>query len=377
MKVAYFCDTFAPQINGVSTTLEKLQAYAALHGIEIIFLVPAYPGSTAHDKNVYRFFSLPLLFYKDCRVVIPPVFKAEKLLKAFQPDLIHAYSEFGISLAAIGYAKKHRIPIVSSYTSNFNNYLRYYNMDIVSPILENYLNWFHNNCALTFCPSEQTRRYLYEKDIRRVDIMRRGVDAARFHPGMRSEAYRRRAGADETTLLFTYVGRVSPEKDLDVLAESIERVRAAYGARAAFSIVGDGPYLHELKHRLEGIAYFPGFLKGGDLAAAYASSDIFVFPSTTETFGNAVLEGMCSGLPAIVPDAGGVVEIVTHGRDGLVVPPRDTDAFTRAMEAFLNSPQLCLSMRNQALQTAHSRTWDEVFQNLFLRYQELLENKSS
>lgn len=377
MRVAYFCDTFAPQINGVSTTLEKLQAYASTHGIEIIFLVPEYPGSPKKDKNVYRFFSLPLFFYRECRVAIPPVFKAEKLLDEFKPDLIHAYSEFTISLAAIGYAKKRHIPIVSSYTSNFNNYLSYYKIDIVSPILENYLNWFHNNCRLTFCPSEKTRQYLYEKDIRRVDIMRRGVDPTRFNPAFRSENFRKKAGAGEGALLFTYVGRISPEKDLDILAESIERVKETHGDRAAFAVVGDGPYLHELKQRLGKKAYFTGFLKGRELAAAYASSDVFVFPSTTETFGNSVLEGMCSGLPAIVPNAGGVIEIVTHGRDGLIVPPRDVRAFTRAMEEFLCSPQLCMAMRNQALVTAASRSWDEVFQNLFLRYQELLEDKSS
>ena len=180
MKVAYFCDTFAPQINGVSTTLDKLYNYAASNNIETIFLVPNYPGAQKISANVFRFFSIPLLFYKDCRIVIPPIFKAERKLDSFKPDIIHAYSEFGISLAAIRYAKKRNIPIVSSYTSNFNTYLRYYNMDIFNPYLENYLNWFHNSCNLRFRPSEKSKKYLFQKNIKRVDIMKRGVDSSRF-----------------------------------------------------------------------------------------------------------------------------------------------------------------------------------------------------
>lgn len=375
MRVAYFCDTFAPQINGVSTTLEKLQTYALENNIEIIFLVPEYPGQPQHAQNVYRFLSFPLFFYKECRIVIPPVFKAEKILNEFKPDIIHAYSEFGISLAAIRYAKKKHIPIVSSYTSNFQSYLQYYNIDIISPILETYLNWFHNNCALTFCPSEQTRQYLFQKNIKRVDIMRRGVDPTRFSPTFRSHAFRSKAGANDSTRLFTYVGRISPEKDLDILMESIPAIKSAYGERAAFAIVGDGPYLHEMKRKLGDTAHFTGFLTGKNLSVAYASSDVLVFPSTTETFGNSVLEGMCSGLPAIVPNAGGVVEIVTHGQNGLIVPPRDSAAFTNAIKQFLDSPPLCMTMRNHALQTAQARSWECVFSSLFDSYSRLVTDK--
>lgn len=375
MRVAYFCDTFAPQINGVSTTLEKLQTYALKNNIETIFLVPEYPGKQQNDQNVFRFLSFPLLFYKECRIVIPPVFKAEKILDQFKPDVIHAYSEFGISLAAMRYAKKKQIPIVSSYTSNFESYLHYYNMGIVSPILETYLNWFHNSCALTFCPSEHTRQYLFKKDIKRVDIMRRGVDPSRFSPTYRSRAFRKKVGAGDDTRLFIYVGRLSPEKDLDILTDSILSIKSAYGDRAVFAIVGDGPSRTEMKQKLGNAAYFTGFLTGKDLSVAYASSDILVFPSTTETFGNVVLEGMCSGLPAIVPRAGGVVEIVTNGQDGMIVPPRDSTAFTSAIQQVLESPQLCMAMRTKALQTAQSRTWECVFASLFDRYARLVTDK--
>lgn len=377
MRVAYFCDTFAPQINGVSTTLEKLQTYALKKNIEIIFLVPEYPGKPKKDRNVFRFLSFPLLFYKECRIVIPPVFKAEKILDEFKPDIIHAYSEFCISLAAIRYAKKRNIPIVSSYTSNFTSYLHYYNIGIISPLLEGYLTWFHNSCALTFCPSEQTRRYLFEKDVKHVGIMRRGVDSTRFNPSYRNRSFRAKAGAGEHTRLFTYVGRISPEKDLDILIDSIRMLKPLYGERIAFAIVGDGPYRAEMEKRLGKNAYFTGYLRGKDLSTAYASSDVLVFPSTTETFGNAVLEGMCSGLPAIVPDAGGVVEIVTHDKDGFIVPPRDSKAFANAIQKFMESPRLFLTMRDHALQTARKRSWEYVFSSLFDSYSRLLPNKIS
>ena len=375
MKVAYFCDTFAPQINGVSTTLEKLHNYAESNDIQTIFLVPNYPDASISNHNVYRFFSIPLFFYKECRIVIPPIFKAERILAGFKPDIIHAYSEFGISLAAIRYAKRHNIPIVSSYTSNFNTYLRYYNMDIISPYLENYLNWFHNSCKLTFCPSETTKEYLFNKNIKRVEIMRRGVDSSRFNPSFWNASFRKKVGADDDSVIFTYVGRVSPEKDLDILASSIHNIKSKYGNKAVFVIVGGGPSLDILKQELGEKVYFTGFLKGQSLSEAYASSDVFVFPSTSETFGNVVLEAMCSGLPAIVPNSGGVSEIVTNDFDGFVVNPKDTSAFSAAIEKFIQVPQLITAMRKNALDTAHNSTWDNVFGKLFNQYRQVIEKE--
>lgn len=377
MKVAYFCDTFAPQINGVSTTLEKLHNYAKSNNIQTIFLVPEYPGTNKLNDDIFRFFSVPLLFYKQCRIVIPPIFKAERLLDKFKPDIIHAYSEFGISLAAIKYAKKRNIPIVSSYTSNFNTYMRYFKMDIINSHLKNYLNWFHNNCRLTFCPSESSREYLNYMNIKRVDIMSRGVDPLRFNPSFRNIAFREKVGAREDSVIFTYIGRISPEKDLDILASSIKQVKDTLENKAVFVIVGEGPYLNTLKNILGNDAYFTGFLQGQQLSEAYASSDVFVFPSTSETFGNVVLEAMCSGLPAIVPDAGGVAEIVTNGSDGFVVSGRDVNSFTEAIQKFTHFPQLISIMRRTALETARSRTWDNVFIRLFNRYKELLEKEIS
>lgn len=372
MKVAYFCDTFAPQINGVSMTLQRLSRYAHENDIEIVFLVPDYPGAPKKEKNVFRFFSLPLFFYKDCRLAIPPIYKAERILDAFCPDIIHAYSEFGISLAAIRYAKKKRIPIVSSYTSNFNHYLRYYNMDILNSALDNYLNWFHNNCKLTFCPSESARSTLQKKDITRVDIMKRGVDPSRFNPSFYSENFRKKVGAGKDAMIFTYIGRISPEKDLDILTEVICRVKVKYNYKAVFVVVGDGPYLEQMKRDVGDKAIFTGFLSGEQLSQAYASSDLLVFPSTTETFGNVVLESMCSGVPAIVPMSGGVAEIVEDCRNGYLVPPRNANAFAEIIGRVLENPQVLTALRSGALETAKLRGWDTVFKGLFLRYSELL-----
>ena len=377
MKVAYFCDTFYPQINGVTNTLERLNAYTKANHIDAIFLVPRYPGKVQGDDNVHRFFSIPLPFYKECRVAIPPIFKAERILDAFKPDIIHAYSEFSISLAGIRYAKKKNIPVVSSYTSNFSYYLHYFNIEGLNPYLENYLNWFHNSCRLTFCPSDTTREYLHMKAIDRVEIMKRGVDSERFNPSHRSELFRKNVGAKEDSVIFTYVGRVSPEKDLDILAAAAKALKQKYGDRAVFVIVGDGPYLDKLKADLHGYAYFTGFLKGEALAQAYASSDVFTFPSTSETFGNVVLEAMCSGLPAIVPDSGGVREIVHDGMDGCIVPPRDENSLRRCMERFLLLPQLIANMGQSAIVSATSRSWENVFGGLFRHYERLIGKKTS
>lgn len=310
MRVAYFCDTYEPQINGVAMTLKRLHQYAGAHHIETVFLVPSYPGARESQENVHRISSLPLLFYRDCRIAVPPMLKAERLLDCFQPDIIHAFSEFTISLAAIRYVRKRNVPIVSSFTTNFITYLHYYNLDFLGPCLETYLNWFHNSCRLTLCPSERTKKYLIRQNIRHTGIMKRGVDSGRFSPAFRSAAFRRRVGAGSRTIVFSYVGRISPEKDLDILAESIRQIKRQYGERAVFVMVGDGPGRSRFETELGCLACFTGFLRGAQLSEAYASSDVFVFPSTSETFGNVVLETMCSGLPAVVPNAGGVAELV-------------------------------------------------------------------
>jgi glycosyltransferase involved in cell wall biosynthesis len=202
-----------------------------------------------------------------------------------------------------------------------------------------------------------------------VELWERGIDPKAFSPSYRSDALRARIGvADEPLLLF--VGRLVREKNVELLAEAAERLERA-GHRFRLAFVGEGPMLAELRQRLPR-AHFAGWQHGEDLARWYASADLFVFPSTTETFGNVVLEGFASGLPAIVADAGGPRDLVTHGVNGRLAEPDSVDDFAAQLEALLAQPSEVRRLRHGALETATRYRWAQVNRRLVESYERLI-----
>lgn len=370
MRIAYFSDTFLPQINGVSNTLSYLKRYLDKNGIEYRFHVPDYDDMQMKaDGRIHCSKGISLPEYNDCKLTLPWLPRLSSDMDAFQPDLIHLVTEFGIGVMGRHYARLKQIPIVSSYHTNIDQYAKYY--PSLSPLKQNvkeYFKWFHRRSRKIFVPTDETRGHLQSIGFSNLSIWSRGIDTTLFSQDRRSEEFRSRYGLEGKKVIL-YVGRVAAEKDIDILPETMRRVQAQH-ENAVLVVTGDGPQLAALRVQAPEGTCFTGFLRGESLAQAYASSDLFLTPSTTETFGNVALEAMASGLPVIAADAGGFRNIVHHGEDGLLCAPRDALASAEAVSLLLAQPELARAMGRRAVETANKRSWDSVFDQLMLDYEQ-------
>ncbi len=373
MKIAYFSDTFLPQINGVTNTLGKLDTYLEKNSIEHMFFVPEYPETyqSENPSKVRRFKSVRFPIYNECRLSIPLYASLSKKIDQFRPDLIHLVTPLGIGWMGLKYARENGIPLVSSYHTNFDAYLKYYKLEYLEDTIWNYFRWFHNFSGINFCPSADTMKVLENKGLKNTRIWARGIDTERFSPVHRHLNIRRKFNALDK-IMFLYVGRVAAEKDLDILQECMNNINALHPGKACFVITGDGPYAGHLKKNAPGNMHLTGYLKGMELAEIYASCDVFLFPSSTETFGNVVLEAMASGLPVIAADAGGVKDSIRHTSDGFLCKARNALSFTKAMEKFLKNPDLAVSMGAEARRHTLNKSWNSIFDGLLKDYQEIL-----
>jgi glycosyltransferase involved in cell wall biosynthesis len=246
MRVALFTDTFLPQINGVTNTLTKLIEYYKANNIEYLVFAPDSYSDLNQNFNVEKFISIKFLLYPECRLSFPNIFRLRNSLFQFNPDIIHIMTEFNMGIVGLIYGKKFKIPTVSNYTTNFAQYLKYYNLDIFNNTSWNYMRWFHNQNEMTLCPSMETKELLRSNGIQNTGIFSRGVDFENFNEKLRSVKLRKQLGIDDKIVLL-YVGRVALEKDIHVLKESYIRILNQYKDRVSLIITGNGPELERYK----------------------------------------------------------------------------------------------------------------------------------
>lgn len=373
MKIAFFTDTFLPQINGVTNTLGYLSAYLTKRGIQHVFFAPEYPQEPAAPSNlpVVRFKGRAPKIYPECSLALPPYAEVLSMLSTFQPDVVHIVTEVGIGLNGLRAARALGIPIVMSYHTDFDKYLDFYNLKCLSNMLWGYMRWFHSYAEINLCPSHDTVRCLEQRGVEHLGIWSRGIDGDRFSPGYACDEVRARVGGKDKTVLL-YVGRIAKEKGLDVLARSIRLINERHQDHIQFVFTGDGPYLEELKNNGLPNVFFTGALRGRELSQIYASADAFVFPSGTETFGNVALEAMASGLPVVSVNAGGVTDFVRHGENAVVCEYGDDQSLAQGMEQMLNLG-LRAELRQGALATAARRSWSAIFDGLMEHYRAAAE----
>ncbi|SEM91241.1 glycosyltransferase family 4 protein [Lihuaxuella thermophila] len=369
MKIALFTDTFLPQVNGVSLTLERLVTYLHAKGISTHVFAPETSKSDFYAEYLHRFASFPFFLYPECRIAIPNFASVRQVLLDFQPDVIHIATPFNMGLCGLYYSKKFGIPLIASHHTHFDRYLQYYRLGFLSGWIWKYLRWFHATCHTVLVPSAETKRELLQRGFPRVDIWRRGVDADLFHPGQKHPRFRRQYGIDENYICL-YAGRLAPEKDLDILAEVIKNMPEPLRSQIHWVIVGDGPLLPELKEAGLPRTTFTGYLNGKALAEAYANADLFVFPSSTETFGNVVLEALASGTPAIGARSGGVQEIIQDGITGTLCTPRSPRRTMEAIAELLSNPNLLRQMSLNARKYALTQSWDSILDPVIMHYKQ-------
>lgn len=377
MRIAYFTDTYLPQINGVTNTLGKLGNYLTANNIKHMVFAPEYTAEPeiSSPSPACRFKSISSGIYPECRLSIPFYPNFCRLVDKFKPDLIHLVTPMGIGLAGLRYARENNIPLVSSFHTNFDVYLKYYRLEYIEDIIWNYFRWFHSFCRINFCPSQDTMETLSNKGIENLKIWSRGIDTNTFNPFYRDLNLRKKLNSRDK-ISFLYAGRLAAEKDLDILSQSIKNIVNIYPGRARFILVGDGPLACSLRDNLGEDVIFTGYLKGRELSAMYASADVFVFPSSTETLGNVVLEAMASGLPVVAVNSGGVKENVIHNYNGILCKPRDVESFTCGISEFLNNTALISSIGANARQYTLTKTWNKIFDKLISDYYSAFETKA-
>lgn len=375
MKVAVFTDTFLPQVNGVARTIGRLADALTKQDIPCMVLAPDTGLSENSNYPIYTVPGLDLPLYRECKIALPSYSEICSRLAFFQPDIVHLATEFSMGLAGLKYASSANLPVVSSYTTNFPQYLSYYKLGLFSPWAWKYLRWFHNQCHRNYCPSHSTLHLLEKNDIHNLAIWGRGIDTTLYNPDKYDAAFRTSVGAADKTLLL-YVGRLAAEKDLDILMESLTQLNKNDSGYHLI-ITGDGPLGDQLKQNAPANVTFTGYLQGEDLAKAYASSDIFVFPSTTETFGNVILEAMASGLPVVAPSSGGIKENLVDRYNGLSCRPRSVKDMVLAIRELKKNQTLRHTLAAQARAYSLTKSWDEIFRGLINSYQEVIEKRTA
>ncbi|MCQ6566837.1 glycosyltransferase family 4 protein [Bacillus mycoides] len=376
MRVAIFTDTFTPQVNGVAKTLERLTKYFQKENIAYSVFAPQHTAEDNFVANVNKMRSIPLtILYPECRFAFPtPRIKRELL--AFKPDIIHIATPFNMGLCGLYYAKKLNIPVVGSYHTDFDAYLRYYKIEFLSNMLWNYLRWFHSHMQKNFVPSPETLHQLKKKGFQQLYIWGRGVDCTLFHPTYNKDLFRKKYNITAKYIL-SYVGRLAPEKDIDTLQTLIQTTNKERDD-IHWLIAGDGPLakgLHENVPKTN--VTFTGYLQGKDLAEVYASSDLMVFPSTTETFGNVVLESLACGTPVIGANSGGVKNIITDGKTGFLCEPKNANSFLSSIYELLNNEEMRKQMSLDAHSYATTQSWDEISSDLLMHYDDVIQSRKA
>jgi glycosyltransferase involved in cell wall biosynthesis len=356
VRIALLSDTYTPQVNGVTTVVERIARVVRAAGHDAVIVAPRYPGAgaPADAPSELRIPSAPFPPYPAIRLALPRFRAVARFLDQAGPDLVHVATEGPIGLAGRRYAATRSLPLVTSFHTNFPQYARHYGAGLLAPLVWHWLRWFHRPARLTQTPGDAVCAELLHRRVGRPVVWGRGVDARHFHPRRRSAAVRRGlAGSSETTIVL-HVGRLAPEKNLDVLAAAWTAAHRRLGSRATFVLAGEGPATPRLLDRMPWVRHL-GFLDRDRLADLYASADLCVLPSHTETCGLVALEAMASGLAVVAADAGGFRESLTPDVSGLLAPPHEPDAFAAAIVALVAAPNRRAELGRAARAAAERR----------------------
>lgn len=362
LRIAFVTETYPPEVNGVAMTTARVVEGLRQrnHDIQLIRLrqganepqgltaarkpLPAESG--AHDErsgvgermHEVLMRGLPIPSYPNLRMGVPCKRLLVRTWSTRRPDVVHIATEGPLGWSALQAALHLKLPVTSDFRTNFHAYSRHYGIGWLHKPIMAYLRKFHNRTFCTMVPTESLRRDLEASGFHNLTVVSRGVDTAQFSPGQRDEALRRHWGAAPQDLVVTHVGRLASEKNLAVVMTAFEAIQRT-NASARLVMVGDGPLQAELRSRCP-TAVFAGQRTGADLARHYASADLFLFPSLTETFGNVTPEAMASGLPVVAFDYAAAAQMIQSGENGVLIPFGDSQAFvSRALEMAIDVRQ--------------------------------------
>lgn len=271
------------------------------------------------------------------------------------------------------YARKNHIPLVASYHTHFDQYLSHYKIQWVESTLWKYMLWFHQDCRKIYVPSQSTLEHLEKKGLGNIEIWSRGVETDRFRPHVNRQEVLASYGIDSRKFVLLYVGRLAPEKSIDIVFDTYHALAPEIKANCHLIVAGDGPLSSTYREQYNDDCSitFTGFVQGKALSDLYAASDCFLFPSATETFGNVVLEAMASGTAVVGAAAGGVKDNIQHGTTGTLCEPGDSSAFAAAVECLYRRPEYRRSLAIGGREYSLRQSWDQIFFRLFESYLEV------
>ena len=369
MRIAIVSDTYTPQVNGVARTLARTTDALRARGHEVRVFTTTDPEAT-EDASVARFPSRALWLYPQLRFATPSTRRMSKALLAWKPDLVHIATPFGIGLAGRRAALKLGLPMVSSYHTSLSKYAEFYGLGAIAGIGWRFLRWFHNGTRRTLCPTHAIVAELEAHGFDKLAVWGRGIDTAQFNPRWRSDALRTSWGADDDTIVIALVGRLAAEKGLDVALDAVSEL-ASERRDIVCVVAGDGPYEHECRRRAPAGTIFTGRIGGSTLSEVYASADVFLFPSTTDTFGNVAQEAMASGLVVIGADVPQTREVLPEDC-GLFFRPGDAASLATELRSLFASVDGIARRKQQGVAAMAARSWTAVFDGLERDYRDVL-----
>ena len=374
VRIALVTDTYLPQVNGVTTVVRRIADTLRAAGYDDVVVAPRYPhgpGGDGGGGEELRVPSLPFPPYPSIRLTFPLYRHVEQFLDRFTPDLVHVATEGPLGVLGRRYALSSGLPLVTSFHTDFPRYARDYGLRLLTPLVWRWLVHFHRPARMIHTPGVAVRDELVRRGLRNTVVWGRGVDPRHFHPNRRDTGWRRwMAGADDTVIVL-HVGRLAREKNLQVLVDAWRRAHRCLGPRATFVIAGEGPEAPYVATHVPFVRQL-GFLDRDTLADVYASSDLCVLPSRTETCGLVALEAMSSGLPVIAANAGGLAESVRHGVNGLLVRSDDARGFAHAIVTLVLGAEQRRAMAIRARGTAEQRDAHDENRELLRQYAALV-----
>ena len=362
MRICLVTETYVPEINGVAKTLERLVNELDSRGHHIHIVRPHQKNEVNITKHVHtRVTGLPLPGYRGLQFGLPAANKLKVSWTKNRPDIVYVATEGPLGWSAVKVANKLNIPVISGFHTNFHSYSQHYKLGWLKKIIFSYLKNLHNKTLCTLAPSPEVIDYLKSRGINSSELFSRGVDTEIYSPVHRSEELRENLGIDKNAPVALYVGRLAPEKNIDLIIRAYQEMKQL-APELRLLIVGDGPLLNQLKVQHQDII-FAGMQVCNSLSEYYASADVFLFASETETFGNVVLEAMASGLVVIAYDYAAVKMHINNKVNGIAVEPGNPDAFCHLAARLIRHPEDVNSMRRMSRIKAEQIDWKNVIDN--------------
>ncbi|MCK9685297.1 glycosyltransferase family 4 protein [Scleromatobacter humisilvae] len=362
LRIACVTETYPPEVNGVAMTVARLvqSLRARHHAVQVVRprQKSEVGASSADGQGDVLVHGVPIPRYAGLRMGLPCMGRLVKLWKKHRPDVVHIATEGPLGRSALLAARRLGLPVCSEFRTNFHAYSQHYGFGFLRGPIIGYLRRFHNATQCTMVPTQALHDDLAKEGFHNLLTVARGVDVRRFDTAHRSEALRAQWGAAPDDLVVTCVGRLAPEKNLATLVSAFEAIRRQQ-PRARLVLVGDGPMRKELQARCPD-AIFAGQRIGDDLAAHYASADLFLFPSVTETFGNVTTEAMASGLAVVAFDYAAAQRVIEDGVSGALVSFNDNAAFVARAARVAADLAHCRVLGTRARTSVMALDWDSI-----------------